>query len=108
MAVYCNHCGDEIKYQSDLIVTSNLFTFSTYHAECYGLVIKRSGGFFIGQPINSPQGTFAPIAVFSIYLFSLLTTNLRTEPVMHFLFALLILASAFPRLYSYYKFEKKL
>jgi hypothetical protein len=107
MPVYCSHCYDEIKYESDLIVTCSLFTYSTFHAECYGLKHKR-GGFFIGNPINTRYWVLFPIMLFIVYLINLLSPGFRAEPVLHLVWISIILTSICQRLYSYCKFEKKL
>jgi hypothetical protein len=106
MAVVCSHCYEEIEHQSDLIVTGGLFTYNAYHAQCYGLSIKR--GFSLGGPINVKSWIALPIILFCTYLFYLQSPLFRREPILHLIMLLPILVSLFQRVYSFFKFEKKL
>jgi hypothetical protein len=108
MAVTCIRCGKEIEHKNDLVVTSSLYTFYPYHTECFKLKHKKSGIFIAKKQINCLQGTLTPIAFLLIYLINLLFPSFRSEPILHLLWGILIVMTASERLYSYYKFEKKL
>lgn len=108
MAIYCSCCHDEIKSQYELVVVPSFFRLYPYHTQCYGLLVKGSDFWNFGAPVNSKRGTFLPFFVTSLYLFNLLNQNFRAEPFLHFIWAFIIIYPTYLRLYSYYKFEKKL
>ncbi len=108
MPVYCKCCHGEIKSNHDLVVIPSFFRLYPYHVECYGILMKGSDSFLLGQPVNSTRGTFVPFYLLFTYLFLLLFPNFRAQTPIHFISIFLILYATYQRLYSYYKFERNL
>lgn len=102
--VYCERCRKEIKYRDDLVTTTFLFQLVPYHDECYSKDIKGMRTFFVGnQPLNGLSGNIQTLIalILGIAAFFLLDENGRLTSLLAFV----VLGY---RLYSYFKFEKKL
>lgn len=108
MPVCCNRCGDEIISKNDLIVTSTFFKFYAYHKQCFDLEHKSSGMLIRKSQLNNFNAIIAPIMLLVLYLFSLANPYFRAEPVLHIFWIPLIVLSFHQRIYSFFKFERKL
>ncbi len=108
--IRCNGCGKEILSNKDLVVTTYFapVLLSKYHNACYSQREKTAwGNLFLGnKPINTKFYTY--LVVFYLILgFFIYFLNIF-RPWSLLVAIVLALVFLYPRLASYYKYEKPL
>ena len=119
MSVLCHSCKKPIHTNDDLITSFYFFKIRPYHSSCYSKNLKSLRTIFLkNYPINSIAATFY-IAFTSILGLIFLAIAIKSiiegdEDLLSWIIMsiiillLFIILPIFVRLYSYYKFEKKL
>lgn len=104
-AVLCCSCRKPIGSRRELVTTKRILKVYPYHEECYEKELKGKKSFLLDNyPINGFSGSFSVILSLLLMIF--------LYPVMEFfqfaVLAVLFIAVAFYRLYSFVVFEKNL
>lgn len=119
--ILCDKCNLEIKYREDLVVAPFVLPFilKKFHNACYAQREKVALGFlFLGEkPVNTPVYTAVAIISLLIFLVGSLwfliprvgSPNIQMGLLIFgTLFLILSLIIWYPRIISYYKYEKRL
>lgn len=97
--LHCGKCRKLIEKKKDLVVTSRLLKFRTYHQDCFQKAITK--GEYLGRPVSTPMATI----ILAIILLAALVIYIinRDIPVL-----LVLIISPIYRLLVWYRFERVL
>lgn len=98
--IYCEHCGDEIEHEEDLVVANKGYRMKVFHDQCYAQELKGMSTIFVNNnPCNG-----AAAKVYAIVLYIIGTAMLFVEGYRWFF--LIVPLQALSRLSMWYKYIK--